>query len=70
MYGHNAEDTLCIGEVCVEKYPFYYATTPAWWDFRLDDNGENSKNYVGGICGLGKEPPSSNSRSFLNIAEQ
>lgn len=70
MYGHNAEDTLCMGEVCVEAYPFYYATTPAFWDFRLDSGDENSQNYVGGICGLGKDLPSGSSRSFLAIAEQ
>ena len=57
MYGHNAEDSMCLGEVCIESYPFYYATAQTWWDFRLDDDGETSQNYVGGICGLGKELP-------------
>lgn len=60
---------MCLGEICIEQYPFYYATTPAWWDFRLDDDGENSQNFVGGICGLGKDLPSSDSRSFLAIAK-
>ena len=70
MYGHNAKDTMCLSEVCIEEYPFYYATSQTWWDFRLDDNGETSANYVAGICGLGKQLPTEQSRSFLAIAEQ
>lgn len=69
MYGHNAEDTVCLGDVCLESYPFYYATAQTWWDFRLDDDGGTSQNYVGGICGLGKELPTKESRSFLARAE-
>ena len=69
MYGHNAEDSMCLDKICIKKYPFYYATAQTWWDFRLDDNGENTQNYVGGICGLGKELPTEESRSFLARAE-
>ena len=42
MYGHNAEDSMCLGSICIDTYPFYYATAQTWWDFRLDDDGENS----------------------------
>jgi len=59
-----------MSEVCVEEYPYFFATSQAWWDFRLDAEGQSSQNYVGGICGLGKDPPSESSRSFLAIAEQ
>lgn len=70
MYGHNAEDSMCLGTVCIDTYPFYYATAQTWWDFRLDDDGENSQNYIGGICGLGKERPGEEgTRSFLARAE-
>ena len=60
---------MCLGDVCIEQYPFYYATTQTWWDFRLDDENGASQNYIGGICGLGRDLPDSQSRSFLARAE-